>query len=115
LIAPFVDLCLDVVHLGRGVGFHFGPFASCAIGGLTGLLLCVLTRQVRVDLGLVDALFKLVTGFAGGGLHRRCCLGDALLESLELRGEVHFSSIPNWAIPDASPYDAVGCRITRCG
>src|SRR6266508_1178422 len=94
LLCPLVDLGLDVVHPGGGVGLHLRPLAACAGGGLPGLLLGVLDGQVHVDLGLVDSLPELVTGLAGGSLRRRFRVRDVLLERVQLCGEVHDPSLP---------------------
>src|SRR6266699_197499 len=102
LLGPLVDLRLEVVHSGGGVGLHLRPLAPCAGGGLPGLLLGVLDGQVHVDLGLADALPKLVMGLGGGSLCRRLGLRGVLLERVELFGEVHASSLGG--------VDCVDCR-----
>ncbi len=61
LVGPFVDLRLDVAHLGGDVGLHLSPLAASAIGRLASVLPSVLEGQVRVDLCLVDALLQLLS------------------------------------------------------
>src|SRR6266545_6296180 len=93
LSSALVDLGLDVVALGGGVGLHLRPPALGAVGGLVGLLLGVLAGLVQVGLGLVDALAEPLAGLAGGGLHRRLGRRDALLQLVQFCGEVHTSSL----------------------
>jgi len=61
--------------------------------GRAGVRAGVLGGQVDVDLGLVDALAQLLAGLGDGGLGGLLGLGGALLEVVELRREVHSSSI----------------------
>ena len=84
---PLVDLGLDVVHLGGGVGPHLRQLAACAVGGLVGPLLCPLLGVLGVLLGLVDSLPELLTGLGGGSLHRRLGRRDALLELIDSCGK----------------------------
>ena len=99
LSGPLVDLGLDVVHLGGGVGLHLRPLAACAVGGLVGPLLCPLLGVLGVLLGLVDSLPELLTGLGGGSLHRRLGRRDALLELVDSSGKVHGSSLDCGRLP----------------
>ena len=93
LPGPRVDLCLDVVPLGGGVGLHLRPLAARAGGGLVGLLLRVLDGPVEVGLGLVDSPPELLTRLGDGSLHRRPGRRDTPLELIQSCGKVHDSSL----------------------
>jgi hypothetical protein len=92
LSGPPVDLGLNVVHLGRGVGPHLRELAACTVGGLVDPLLCPLLGVLSVLLGLVDSLPELLTRLGGGSLHRRPCRRDPLPELIDSSGKLHDSS-----------------------
>ena len=77
----FRDSAQPDVDLGSNIGGvvlgGLSEYLSLVVG-FNGLLLGVFHCQVRVDLGLVDALPKLVAGFRGRGLHRCFRLRGAL-------------------------------------